>query len=346
VRRKQQKNDFLFVATLGSGTFGKVALVRHSRDQKLYAMKKVKKEVMDKMNQKKNLITEKAILLNIQSPFLTHLYFSFQDSKQLYFIIDYCGGGEMFYWLKEHLVFSETRAKLYIAEIAIGITALHDANIIYRDMKAENLMLDLAGHVRITDFGLTKEGVEGYADEGKPTLTFCGTPEYMAPEVITASHTKRGYGKAVDWWGVGTFLYEMLYGQPPFYDKQQDVMMRKITSGTLTFKDPQVIRVKDKEIPINPSSSAKKILKGFLERDPRKRLGCGGLDEIKKHQFFRDMDFRVVAAKGIRPDFVPPSKQDGVKNFEPCKDDDFDDSGTLATSEQNKVQDWSYMGAP
>ena len=231
----------------------------------------------------------------------------------------------MYQMMKKFTIVSEKRAQLYIAEIILGINALHSADIIYRDVKAENLMLDLKGHIRITDFGLSKLNVTGYATEGRPTFTFCGTPEYMAPEIcslgmVHAHIPKKGYGKAVDWWSVGVFLFEMLYGQPPFYDTNNNVIYRKILGDSLTFREPFSCNSNGRSVLCNPSREAKKIIKSFLEKDPTKRLGStDGFREISRHSFFSNLDFNVVAAKGIIPEYTPEIKTElDTGNFDPA----------------------------
>ena len=170
----------------------------------LYAMKTLRKSALAKRNQLAHTSTERIILQSISSPFLVHLEYAFQTTDKLYMVLDYMGGGELFFWLKRDKKFSENRAKLYAAEIACGIAALHASDIVYRDLKPENLLLDLDGHLKLTDFGLTKAGITGPGAEGG-TKTFCGTPEYLAPEILE----NKGHGKAVDWWALGTLLFEV-----------------------------------------------------------------------------------------------------------------------------------------
>ncbi len=170
----------------------------------LYAMKTLRKAVLIKRNQVAHTATERHILQNIHSPFLVHLVYAFQSTDKLYMVLDYMAGGELFFWLKKDRKFSENRCRLYAAEITLAIEALHSADIVYRDLKPENILLDESGHLRLTDFGLAKGGITGSGAEGG-TKTFCGTPEYLAPEILE----NKGHGKAVDWWALGTLLYEV-----------------------------------------------------------------------------------------------------------------------------------------
>ncbi len=259
-------------------------------DDTLYAMKTLRKAALIKRNQLLHTATERNILQNIQHPYLVNLIYAFQTDDKLYMVLDYMGGGELFFWLKKHRRFTETRAQLMGAEITLALGALHAANIIYRDLKPENILVDLEGHIRLTDFGLSKDGITGPGAEGG-TKTFCGTPEYLAPEILD----NKGHGKSVDWWSFGTLLYEMLCGLPPFYDTNIQKMYHKILCAPLKF-------------PSYLSPDAKAILRGLLQRKVEERLGSGpgGTDEIKQADFFKNLDFERVFRKEYTPEFKPP----------------------------------------
>ena len=167
--------------------------------------------------------TERMILQTMQHPFLMTLQFAFQSEDKLYMVLEYMKGGELFHWLRQAKRFTEDRAKLYGAEILLALAHLHSHDIVYRDLKPENILMDEDGHLRLTDFGLSKESVSGAGAEGG-TKTFCGTPEYLAPEILE----NRGHGKAVDWWSLGVLIYEMMVGRPPFYDKNMQKMYSKV----------------------------------------------------------------------------------------------------------------------
>jgi len=223
-------------------------------------------------------------------------------------------GGELFFWLKVENVFSENRAKLYAAEMILALEALHSYDCVYRDLKPENVLLDSKGHVRLTDFGLCKEQVrapgimQGSESDGT-THTFCGTPEYLAPEILV----NKGHGKAVDWWSLGTLFYEMIVGLPPFYDENKRKMYLKIMSAPLVFPDGP-----DNELHL--TENVKNLLQGLLQRKVEDRLGSGttGAGEIKGHPFFADLDFGKVLRKKYMPEFVPPNRSGStdVCNFE------------------------------
>lgn len=197
--------DFEFLKLIGKGSFGKVLLARHNSEGKIYAVKVLSKKVILKRNEKTHIMCERNVLLkNLNHPFLVGLRYSFQSRDKLYFVLDYVNGGELFFHLQKEKIFTESRAKFYAAEITSALGYLHSCNIIYRDLKPENILLDAEGHVVLTDFGLCKDGLR----ERDTTNTFCGTPEYLAPEVLK----KESYDRAVDWWCLGAVLYEMIYG--------------------------------------------------------------------------------------------------------------------------------------
>ena len=252
-------------------------------------MKVLKKEVLLKRKQVVHTQTERRILEGITHPFLVSLRFAFQTEDKLYMILDYFTGGELFFHLKSSGRFSEELARFYTAELTLALECLHKNTIVYRDIKPENVLLDEEGHIRLTDFGLSKESITG----DTLTHTFCGTPEYLAPEIIHGA----GYNTAVDWWSLGTLLYEMLTGLPPFFNTNINVMYEKIMRAPLTF-------------PAYVSADAKSLLAGLLERNPTKRLGGGprGADEIKEHPFFASIDWNALLEKKVTPPFRPFTK--------------------------------------
>jgi len=261
-------------------------LVRKKDNKKVYAMKILNKKTIMERNEVEHTKSEKNILMKLEFPFLVGLHYSFQTPDKLYFIMDYINGGELFYHLQKEKKFSLERVRFYGAEIAAALEYLHNAGVVYRDLKTENLLLTSEGHIVMTDFGLSKEGLVGKDDR---TGTFCGTPEYLAPEVLEG----KGYGKAVDWWSFGTLMFEMMTGLPPFYDEDVQEMYTKILSSDL-------------EIPDFISSDAADLLTKLLDRDPETRLQDPA--EIKAHPFFAPIDFDLLLEKQITPPFIPATK--------------------------------------
>uniref|UniRef100_G3P8L2 non-specific serine/threonine protein kinase n=1 Tax=Gasterosteus aculeatus aculeatus TaxID=481459 RepID=G3P8L2_GASAC len=285
-KRKVTMSDFDYLKLLGKGTFGKVILVREKASGKYYAMKILKKEVIIAKDEVAHTLTESRVLKNTRHPFLTSLKYSFQTKDRLCFVMEYVNGGELFFHLSRERVFSEERTRFYGAEIVSALDYLHSAKIVYRDLKLENLMLDKDGHIKITDFGLCKEGITDAAT----MKTFCGTPEYLAPEVLEDND----YGRAVDWWGLGVVTYEMMCGRLPFYNQDHEKLF-------------ELILMEDIKFPRTLSSDAKSLLSGLLIKDPNKRLGGGPDDakEIMRHSFFSGVDWQYVYDKKMVPPFRP-----------------------------------------
>eukprot|EP01032_Pedospumella_encystans_P031243 gene31243-35266_t len=212
---------------------------------------------------------------------------AFQTSDKLFLVLDYCPGGELFFHLGKVGRFPEERACFYAAQITLALEYVHQMDVIYRDLKPENVLLDAVGNVRLTDFGLSKEGV---SDHSTGANSFCGTPEYIAPEVLR----REGHGRAVDWWSLGALLYEMITGLPPFYSRNRETMFEKIMKAELSF-------------PEGISENAKDLLSHLLVRDPKARLGSGEQDanEVKAHPFFRGIDWASLAAGKIPSPWIP-----------------------------------------
>jgi len=283
--------SFEMLTIIGQGSFGKVVQVRHKIAGDIYAMKILNKKNIVERGEVEHTRTEKNILMRISHPFLMKLHYSFQTPDKLYLVMDFINGGELFFHLQSERKFSNERARFYSAEIVLGLEHLHNNGIIYRDLKPENLLLDNAGHIKMTDFGLSKEGLQ---DDDR-TNTFCGTPEYLAPEVLDGKE----YNKAVDWWSLGTLIYEMLTGLPPFYDEDVQKMYTLKMTAELTIPD----YVDDK---------AKDLMRKFLDRDPETRLQEPV--EIKAHPYFKGIDWEKLFRREIPPPYKPTvSSKDSTK---------------------------------
>uniref|UniRef100_A0A673GWN8 non-specific serine/threonine protein kinase n=1 Tax=Sinocyclocheilus rhinocerous TaxID=307959 RepID=A0A673GWN8_9TELE len=293
--RLKTMHDFEYLKLLGKGTFGKVILVKEKATGKYYAMKILKKEVivakvvLHKLYQTLNVNIP--LIVNVTTPNVTSVFqglkYSFQTHDRLCFVMEYANGGELFFHLSRDRVFSEERAQFYGAEIVSALDYLHsEKNVVYRDLKLENLMLDKDGHIKITDFGLCKEGIT----EGATMKTFCGTPEYLAPEVLEDND----YGRAVDWWGLGVVMYEMMCGRLPFYNQDHEKLFELILMDEICF-------------PRTLGPEAKSLLSGLLQKDPKQRLG-GGPDDAKEtmqHKFFAGIEWQDVYEKKLVPPFKP-----------------------------------------
>lgn len=278
--KKMCLDDFHLIKLIGRGSWGKVMLSREKSTCLLYAIKILKKHVIISQNEVGHTLTESRVLRTTNHPFLIALKYSFRDGERLCFVMEYAGGGELFYHLSQERKFSEEKTKFYGAEITSALGYLHDNDIIYRDLKLENLLLGRDGHIKIADFGLCKDNIR-FTDT---TRTFCGTPEYLSPEVIEDNQ----YGRAVDWWSMGVLLYEMMCGNLPFNNRTTDLLFREILLKPVSF-------------PATLSEPAKSFLNGLLIKDPTKRLGGGPDDarEIMIHPFFRGLNWQDLILKRV-----------------------------------------------
>ncbi|KAH7726828.1 ribosomal protein S6 kinase 2 alpha-like protein [Aphelenchoides avenae] len=286
---KASASHFELLKVLGQGSFGKVFLVRKIRGcdtGKLYAMKVLKKatlKVRDRMRTK----MERNILAQISHPFIVRLYYAFQTEGKLYLILGFLRGGDLFTRLSKEVMFTEEDVKFYLAELILALSHLHSLGIVYRDLKPENILLDSDGHINITDFGLSKESI----DSDDKTYSFCGTIEYMAPEVVN----RRGHSIAADWWSLGVLTYEMLTGHLPFHGENRKDTMALILKAKLTM--PQFL-----------SPDAQSLLRALFKRNPVNRLGAasnGGVEAIKAHPFFATIDWVKLLAREVSPPFKP-----------------------------------------
>ncbi|KAJ2956735.1 hypothetical protein NQZ79_g7447 [Umbelopsis isabellina] len=288
-------NHVELLDTLGTGTFGRVYLARLRDSQKYYAMKVLKKQEVVRLKQVEHINSEKQILAFVKFPFIVNLYCTFQDDRNLFMMLEYVVGGELFSHLRRAGRFTTDIARFYASEILLAVEYLHSKDIIYRDLKPENLLLDHKGHIKITDFGFAKTVVDR-------TWTLCGTPEYLAPEIIQS----KGHGKAVDWWAMGILIFEMLAGYPPFYDNNSFGIYEKILAGRVMF-------------PAHFDPYAKDLLKRLLVGDRSRRLGNlkGGAEDVKKHKWFRDVDWFGLLEKKVQAPIIPPYRHPGdTSNFE------------------------------
>lgn len=292
-------DDFDLMRVVGRGAFGKVMLVRKKNsssrsvtDGKVYAMKVIKKNAVFARNQVEHTKTERRVLQQVDHPFLVKLRYAFQNEAKLYFVMDYYNGGTLHFHLRRAVHFDESRARFYAAQLVLALSHLHTYGVVYRDLKPENILMDDQGFIAITDFGLSHDRV----DSDGALQTFCGTPEYIAPELIR----RVPYGKAVDYWSLGVLLYEMLAGYTPFFHANRKRNFQNIVKLPLRF--PQEF-----------SDDARSLLRGLLSRRPEKRLGSGpyGAQEIMDHPFFGNIDWARLYRREVRVPFQPVVRKEG-----------------------------------
>ena len=291
-------DDFKIVKVIGRGSFGKVCLVQYKKTDDFYAMKSLKKDVLLDQDQVESTLLEKKILQSLDHPFLVGMVFCFQTEERIYFIMPFVRGGELFQHLRNEKFFPEEKVKFYAAIIGLALDYLHNAGIVYRDIKPENILMDEKGYLKLADFGMAK-----ILQGDEKATSFCGTPEYLAPEIITGE----GHSKAADWWSYGILIFEMLCGIPPFYNENVEKMYQLIESAELKFP---------KRIPI--SDEAKDLIRKLLIKDQDKRLGAqGGFDAIKEQSWFKNFDFKSLLEKKIPAPFIPKLKDiTDVTNFD------------------------------
>ncbi|KAG6929213.1 protein kinase N2, partial [Chelydra serpentina] len=325
--------DFRCCAVLGRGHFGKVLLAEYKNTNEMFAIKALKKGDIVARDEVDSLMCEKRIFETVNSvrhPFLVNLFACFQTKDHVCFVMEYAAGGDLMMHIHTD-VFSEPRAVFYAACVVLGLQYLHEHKIVYRDLKLDNLLLDTEGFVKIADFGLCKEGM-GFGDR---TSTFCGTPEFLAPEVLTET----SYTRAVDWWGLGVLIYEMLVGESPFPGDDEEEVFDSIVNDEVRY--PRFL-----------STEAISIMRRLLRRNPERRLGAGEKDaeDVKKHHFFRLIDWNALLAKKVKPPFVPTIRgREDVSNF----DDEFTSEAPILTppreprilsqEEQETFRDFDYI---
>ncbi len=310
-------SDYTLGDTLGTGSFGRVRLVKNKKTNEYFALKIMKKIDILKSKQADHIANEIKILSMINHPFVTKFDGFTQDEKYLYIALELINGGELFTYLRGVGKFPVDQARFYIAQIISIFEYLHSKDIIYRDLKPENILIHKSGYLKLTDFGFAKI-VENR------TYTLCGTPEYLAPEIIL----NKGHGKPVDWWTMGILLYEMLVGIDPFSDDDPMMIYQKIIKGKIRF--PNTI-----------DKNAKSLIKHLLVSDTTKRFGClkNGVKDIVNHRFFNGFDWRSFVFIKMEPPYFPPvTKNDDTSNF-----GDYPDSDTEPTPlnpDKDPFLDW------
>jgi len=326
-------DSFHFVAVLGRGHFGKVILARYRNTGEYFAIKALKKGDIIARDEVESLLAEKRIFEvanSMRHPFLVNLFACFQTKSHVCFVMEYAAGGDLMMHIHAD-VFTEPRTVFYTGCVVLGLQYLHENKIIYRDLKLDNLLLDTEGYVKIADFGLCKEGM-GYGDR---TGTFCGTPEFLAPEVLTET----SYTRAVDWWGLGVLIFEMLVGESPFPGDDEEEVFDSIVNDEVRY--PRFL-----------SLEAIAIMRRLLRKNPERRLGASERDaeDVKKQAFFRNVNWEDLLMRRVPPPFVPTiSGFEDVSNF----DEEFTsekpkltppkEARDLTGDEQLLFQDFTYL---
>jgi len=286
--------DYQIKQTLGTGSFGRVKLVFQRKENKYYALKTLKKVEIMKLKQVDHILSEISILNFIDHPFLVRMTGITQNERYLYIVLEYIQGGELFTYLRTVQSVRNEEAVFYAAQVVLMFEYLHSKNVVYRDLKPENLLIDAQGYLKLTDFGFAK------VIDGR-TYTLCGTPEYLAPEILL----QKGHGKPVDWWCLGILIYEMLVGIDPFSDEEPMTVYQNILKGRIKF-------------PSNFDSDGKSLVKHLLVADLGKRYGNlkGGVSDIKGHRWFNNFDWQSLFNKQLKAPFLPKIKGEGdTSNF-------------------------------
>ncbi|KAJ3537738.1 hypothetical protein NM688_g6633 [Phlebia brevispora] len=286
---------FVLLRCVGKGAFGKVKVVQHKQTRDLYALKYINKAKCVKMKAVANIIQERRLLEEIDHPFVVNMRYAFQDDENCFFVLDLMLGGDLRFHLDRLGSLSEEAVRFYVAEISSALAWLHDKRIIHRDLKPDNILLDERGHAHVTDFNIAVHYTE------KRLLTgVAGSMAYMAPEILA----KRGYTYTVDWWSLGVCAYELIFGRRPFRGKTNSDLTHSISKDHLRFPEDAETKC---------SKAGLQALKGFLDRDPTRRLGCKpngeGFAELRRHPWFQVIDWETLETKQQTPPFIPDSKK-------------------------------------
>lgn len=317
-------HDLDLLETIGTGTFSRVRLCRHVGENKFYAIKIMKKSKLVQTQQVEHVKQEVYILAHIQTLFTIELKGFFQDDNNLFLVTEFANGGELFSHLRKRERFDEATAKFFSVEIACGLQAIHEYGVVYRGLKPENIVLDKRGHIKLIDFGFAKD-----INETKQSFTLCGTPEYLAPEILQGS----GYGQSSDWWGFGVLLFEMIAGYPPFFSSNPFAVYQLILKNKITF--PSVFKRQTKSAVVS-----------FLQSRRSSRLGCsmGGFRALEGHAFFKGISWDSARLLQIQPVIVPTVGSDGdTSNFDFYPEEFLESSSNLTVSERDQFKIFEEM---
>ncbi|XP_075397229.1 microtubule-associated serine/threonine-protein kinase 4 isoform X3 [Tenrec ecaudatus] len=300
LRRKPRESDFETIKLISNGAYGAVYFVRHKESRQRFAMKKINKQNLILRNQIQQAFVERDILTFAENPFVVSMYCSFETRRHLCMVMEYVEGGDCATLMKNMGPLPVDMARMYFAETVLALEYLHNYGIVHRDLKPDNLLVTSMGHIKLTDFGLSKVGLmsmttnlyEGHIEKDAREFLdkqVCGTPEYIAPEVIL----RQGYGKPVDWWAMGIILYEFLIGCVPFFGDTPEELFGQVISDEINWPE------KDEAPPPN----AQDLITVLLRQNPLERLGTGGAYEVKQHRFFRSLDWNSLLRQ--KAEFIP-----------------------------------------
>ena len=316
--------DFDPLYLIGTGSLGKVILVLYKKNKNIYAMKELSKSKIKINKQEEHSKSERDLMIELTSPFIVNIKFAFQDETKLYIVSEFLQGGDMFYHMHHSTInFTENTVKFYIIELILAIEFLHENNVIYRDLKPENILMNSEGHIKISDFGLSKK-LENQKDKA---YTLCGTLQYLAPEILK----NKGYDKSVDWWSLGCIYYEMLTGNLPFKTNGNKINL-DVFEEKIDFDE-------------NMNPLLINLISQLLNVNPKKRLGYGAQDakKIKEHQYFNDVDWNKYLNKEIEPPFVPKLEGElDLRYFDKCfTDEPVNSNRTTINSRSNATSEYN-----
>ena len=320
--KKVEMDDFEKIKTIGRGSVGKILLVKYKTTGDLYSIKSMRKDQILSESLIDNILDEKNILSEGQCEFLLTLSFFFQSPERIYLVTPFMKGGDLYHKLKTDGCLPEDLVRFYTAQIAIALQHLHEFGIAYRDLKPENILIDEDGYIKLCDFGASVH-FQGTKKEN----SFAGSPEYAAPEMIT----HEGHTIMSDWWSFGILIYELLYGITPFFNKDKTRMYELIELGELKF--PKTIQIGEVTKTLKVSDEAKSIISKLLVKNPGSRLGRTGLNEIKSHPFFGNLNFDMVTNKKLKSPYKPTVPEDDLA----CN---FDEEYTSMAIDESPVADW------
>lgn len=304
--KRASLSDFKTIRTLGTGSFGRVLLVQLKETKAFFALKVMDKEKIVKLKQVDHILNEKRILAAVDFPFFIKLFYSFKNEHYLFLALEYVQGGEMFSHLRRRGRFSDSAAKFYASQVVLAFEYLHFMEVLYRDLKPENILLDQHGYIKIADFGFAKHVKHR-------TYTLCGTPEYLAPEIIKS----KGYTKAVDWWAFGVLVYEMIAGHPPFFADEPIQIYERIVAGHYKFTPFFTAEAKD-------------LVRNLLQADLTRRFGNlkNGTNDIKQHKWFSSVNWVATFKREVTAPIIPSCKSPGdSSNFDLYNEDPLKEGG-------------------